>query len=590
MEIANTLATRLGELDTTIDTRGQELHDRLASRTGELHTLFDTKGALLIELLSARGGEIAQELSAIGEGVTQSVSNQTYAIANAIAAKQAEITQAIDVSSTQLRQAIDTSANGSVATLLGVNDRMKGELTNVLDQLGVTNQSLEKIISTASTNLEAIETSVGERLRDFQSALNIVSNQINLLNDTASSTLHDAGQLATTIDEHHRTLALSAGELARTQAELDTSLASRRVSLEALLSNINTKREDFENVMRSFTGLVDETFRNAETRAREIGAFLVESSQATAGIVDQQFSEIRNVTGRERERTAAAMRTAYEQANAELTNIFSQTTERFRATADEMRGMASEVQKELESTRKELAHNAAVLPQETAEQANAMRRVVNEQIQALGKLSAIVGTPERAFDVMEPTKPAEPRRAEPTRDDVLRARVPLATPRAPVAPQRPAAPAPAAPAASAERGPGWLSDLLARAEKDEKPAAPTAPARNAGPLDNLSLDIASMINHEESVDAWERYRKGEDKTFTRRLYTLQGQQTFDEIRRRYRSDQDFRGTVDRYVSEFERLLTEISRDDRDGSVTRSYLISDTGKVYTMLAHASGRIE
>jgi len=49
-------------------------------------------------------------------------------------------------------------------------------------------------------------------------------------------------------------------------------------------------------------------------------------------------------------------------------------------------------------------------------------------------------------------------------------------------------------------------------------------------------------------------------------------------------------TVDRYVSEFERLLDEVSRDDRGQVVARTYLTSETGKVYTMLAHAAGRFD
>ena len=44
------------------------------------------------------------------------------------------------------------------------------------------------------------------------------------------------------------------------------------------------------------------------------------------------------------------------------------------------------------------------------------------------------------------------------------------------------------------------------------------------------------------------------------------------------------------IQEFERLLSEVARDDRDGSLAKSYLVSDTGKVYTMLAHAAQRFE
>ena len=99
-----------------------------------------------------------------------------------------------------------------------------------------------------------------------------------------------------------------------------------------------------------------------------------------------------------------------------------------------------------------------------------------------------------------------------------------------------------------------------------------------------------MVDHAAVVDAWDRYYRNERRPFSRRIYKGQGQQTFEEIRRRYAADADFRETVDRYTQEFERVLTDVARDDRDGSLGRSYLISDQGKVYTMLAHAAGRIE
>ena len=92
------------------------------------------------------------------------------------------------------------------------------------------------------------------------------------------------------------------------------------------------------------------------------------------------------------------------------------------------------------------------------------------------------------------------------------------------------------------------------------------------------------------MELWDRYKRGERNVFTRRLYTMQGQKTFDEIRNRYRGDREFKSTVDRYISEFERLLNEASEDERGQAMARNYLTSDTGKVYTMLAHAAGRFE
>jgi hypothetical protein len=172
------------------------------------------------------------------------------------------------------------------------------------------------------------------------------------------------------------------------------------------------------------------------------------------------------------------------------------------------------------------------------------------------------------------------------------------------------APAPAttvrAPADTAQRageGGGWISDLLRGASREEAPrpqaSRPAEPVQrtngdNRNPrhmvesLNSLSVDIARAIDHDASVDLWRRYQRGERDVFTRRLYTLKGQQTFDDIKRKYDREPEFRTAVDRYISDFEKLLADVARTDRDRTVTQSYLTSDTGKVYTMLAHAAGR--
>ena len=99
-----------------------------------------------------------------------------------------------------------------------------------------------------------------------------------------------------------------------------------------------------------------------------------------------------------------------------------------------------------------------------------------------------------------------------------------------------------------------------------------------------------MIDHEAAADLWERYKRGERGMFSRRLYTAPGQKAFDEIRPSTAPDPEFRQTVEQYIHEFERLLDDVARSDRGPSVVRNYLTSDTGKVYTMLAHAAGRFD
>jgi hypothetical protein len=150
---------------------------------------------------------------------------------------------------------------------------------------------------------------------------------------------------------------------------------------------------------------------------------------------------------------------------------------------------------------------------------------------------------------------------------------------------------------------GWVADLLRRASSDEDEeeavqaprgdaagsAGGRSPAQVVDSLNSLSIDIARAIDHEASVELWDRYKRGERNVFTRRLYTLQGQKTFDELRRKYEHDGEFRRAVDNYIGDFERLLAQVAKDDTDPAVSRMYLTSDTGKVYTMLAHAAGRL-
>jgi hypothetical protein len=161
-------------------------------------------------------------------------------------------------------------------------------------------------------------------------------------------------------------------------------------------------------------------------------------------------------------------------------------------------------------------------------------------------------------------------------------------------------------AAPASARTGWLSELLTRASQEAEAAAAreTAPPPReaAAPetargerltiesLDSLAVDIARMIDHEAAAELWDRYKRGERNVATRKLYTLQGQKAFEEVRRKYRADREFMRAVDRYIGEFERLLEEVSGDERGQALSRTYLVSETGKVYTLLAHAAGRFD
>jgi hypothetical protein len=358
---------------------------------------------------------------------------------------------------------------------------------------------------------------------------------------------------------------------------------------------------------------------------------ITETSSQGSQTITEQFEMVRQNTEEERARTIDTMRAVYEQATGEAHTMLRDSSERFTELLQGMRDMAGEMQRELDQTRSELRRGILELPQETAENAAQMRRVIVDQIEALAELNRIVARHGRGIEtaadtrrVSEPMLAVVGGRAEAPLRPARPADLPPAPPAGPLAsaPLPPAPPAArrtdvpphAAPSAPAQNpAGGWLTDLLHRADdepgavREQRPPVVPAPPRGRTPerprsdkavprvaiesLDALSVDIARMIDHNAAADMWDRYNRGERKVFGRQLYTPHGQRAFDDIRGRYRANRDFRQTVDRYIGEFERLLDEVSRDERGGpQLVRTYLTSETGKVYTMLAHAAGRFD
>src|SRR5262249_19024320 len=85
------------------------------------------------------------------------------------------------------------------------------------------------------------------------------------------------------------------------------------------------------------------------------------------------------------------------------------STERFAELVGGIKQMAGEMQRELDTTRQDLRRGVFELPQETAEGAAQMRRVIVDQIEALAELNRIVARHGRGLDAAEPQRPA-PRR------------------------------------------------------------------------------------------------------------------------------------------------------------------------------------
>jgi hypothetical protein len=501
----------------------------------------------------------------------------------------------------------------------------------VIDNLGQTSAGIDQAIGSAGDRLAAVQSGLATRVEEFQHALGGISSQVASLGRLSATTQSDASTLAGQLGQHAEALATVGRDLAQQQQSLDSALERRRSSLQALIGDISGRSEAFEATLGRFAANVEDSFARSQARAQEISAALAAATRGASIAVAGQFETIRDTAAKERERTTQTLQTTVEQTNAQLTGALDHAADRFRQSVAEVKDMASQVQRELDQTRQELRRGVLDLPQETSETADAMRRVVSDQIRALKEIAALVSDSGATYDVVEPTAVAGARFEKPLLRAVERAREleapaqsetlaavaeavtgpaaesqtsgrigaselipPFARaqpqpwpPSSAGAPRPVAAPTTSASASAADRGqPGWLSNLLAAASRDEPEETAS---KGAETLEALSREISGLIDNAAAIEMWDRWRRGDTGAVSRRLYTEAGQQAFDELRRRFRTDPQFRETTTRYMQEFERLLSKIGQSDRDGAQWRAYLLSNTGKVYTILAHASGKL-
>ncbi len=521
-----------------------------------------------------------------------------------------------DVLENQAKPVVEAiSARGNdVSTRLGaLHKTVASDVVELLSQLAGTSDALQKLLDTAGSRLSTMQETITTQARDLTVAVDKANRDVTQSTQVAQSAQQKmdvtAGGLVSTIsgiaerfEEQGMMLQHATRLIDAAQANLSSTLEEKQHALHTLATGLAERTETIERTMQSFGEMLRKTMDEVSEKSRNVGALV-----------------------------STEVGTAIDQANM-----------RFAKSVEVMRQAAHDVQRDLEETREQMRRGVLELPDETRESAESMRKVVADQIAALRELSEIVArsgknveapAPQRlaassanqgggsgfgraraAEPVMTSLPPlTQPRRAEPQEARAFaapaqREPVPAAMQReparAPIPPRSSPAPRPAAkapePANGAQGNPqgGWVSDLLRRASREEDEFAPrAAPAQQGGQrsplhvvesLNSLSMDIARAIDHDAFIELWDRYQRGERNAFTRRLYTLQGEQTFDEIRSKYGREPEFRNAVDRYVTDFEKLLADVSRNDRDNMMTQTYLTSDTGKVYTMLAHAAGR--
>ena len=626
------LATSIGQgteaLDRTLQGHGEAFNAALTHQAALLGQSLKERTEAFASAINQGAISLDRTLADRSEAFTNSLADRSKAVALAIG----EHTAAMDKQLADRTHEVTTSLTERLQSIDNAFGQRAGEIDRVLAEharaveatFGRQAAHLNELLATNSAMIKQTADQVGAQSKE---AIGVLTAQTHALREVSSGLLEQIHNLTQRFENQGQAILTAAKALDSSNTKIDSILESRHQAIIGLLHAVNTKGADLDNMMRSYAGMVENALSNAETRAKQVGSAL---ARDTAGQAQQALSQIERLREEAQAHTARAvgdLKSSFETVITQIGRQLEQMRGQFDNTSRGMRDAAQKTATDLDSLRQEMQRRMEGLPQQTAQATAAIRKALADQLKEIEAITPVLTRPQIGSSTPEPYRQAQlPPRRDPFRGDEGRA------PQYDTPPQhRFEAPGDASEAPldlgavegslsqqmsaaqhAERRGPGgqgqvefrqaehrregWsVGDLLTNADapgyppQRPDPFAPRAPRpQPAGGSQGLRLDeIARAIDHRTAAEVWQRFRAGERGVLGRHLYSIDGQQTFDEISQRYDRDGEFRATVDRYIGDFERLLRDAEQNDP--SVMQNYMTSETGRVYLLLAHASGRL-
>ena len=559
-ELEALVHNEVAALEKSYNENEHKIKGLIQELVGERHALVSTTDKVA-ETLKSMGSEVPTlieklslqqiKLAKIIEGAGQNL----IALENKLATASGSLETTLANRTQQLQAVLDdytVALDATLANRAEALDMQLVERTRALD--AAFSERLALFDDSMLRSTQAIDNAVHDKARALTAAM---ENHVRALSDTLGRQVTNLDQsMLTGLEAVRRSSdnithqSLKAIEGLSSQADLlkgvsenlvhQMSGATSRfdkygqpiVTANKALEHANV-RSRLEEVGRGYSPTMDGAFTDAEARAQHLMHQLAQGSTAHTQAAAAEVERLR------------MQGDAYSQAVIlALERMRTQTDTQSRAVAAEFERMRAHIDR---------------APIATRESAEAMRSALNDQLRALEQLSSLAARERRDGAAGQHSASAH---LSLTANYAAQAGVPPPPPQAADASER------------------WsLGDLLARASRDED-------GTTRAPLLDIE-GIARALDATTASAIWSRFRAGQRGIMVRSIYTAEGRTSFDDVTERYGRDMDFRRTVDRFLTDFERLVRET--EQKSPRAVHDHLVSDAGRVYLFLAHASGRL-
>jgi len=624
---------RAGELEALVHNEVAALerayHENEVRVRGLINELVSERQSLtnnsdrVSDTIKGIGLEVTREIVAASEVAAKALSGATHTLTQEVQKSGSQLTARIQATNDQTAHLMSESGNSLLASLADMNKRIGSEVPALLDKLSGEQTRLTKIVEGAGRNLAALETALDERVNSLDMSL---GEKTEVLRDTLQHKIKDFDD---TFSDKARQLDAAIGEkmgqfdssitakaktfyqaLEKNSSEFDRNILERTRAVEQNMQRHaaqvdGTIAKGIEAVQRSNENITTQSIRTLDGLSQQ-GESLRDLSEGLLGQIrdltekfDQQGQSIMRAA-HDLESSSFRIDTVLEARHAEMSSLLNDVSSQADVLDGAMRdggrtGSGANLRERYNRAAQDVAQTssrparASAFDNGRSGDFDHMRAQLNRELEQTrsGSMESALQEQMHALETLSGYGNDHPQQVETTRP-LRRAAEPMQR----ATSQRP-------PAARQQNSDGtterWsLGDLLSRAS-DDMPlpvVADTGQGAQGNAGNNVALDLKNMaraIDMQTATDIWSRLIFFFIYTVYIEIYTRDGQVTFDEIGRRFVSDTAFRNTVSRYLVDFEQLLREVDKTDHGGNIVRSHLVSDMGRVYLLLAHASGRL-
>ncbi|WP_455481416.1 hypothetical protein V3564_03450 [Bartonella sp. B12(2025)] len=540
--LKNNLGHQLSDVSSRLEEANNQTATQISEHVGkitELTSHLNQAAQNTTESIGYLTQHIGEQLSLSTQDAEQRICAHNESLVNSLAQANSETIQAVTVMKEDLVKNVSSILKQLNQSIYNFHENNNVLLSAV--------QNIDGQFSETANNFFHNTNQVAERLSASNQALN---NNVEVLQGLSQNAFEQISHITSSFGEHAKTLSETIRVLEQSENSLSATLEEKRNTLSALSSALVSKSNEINQLIERYENIFSLALERTDTNARNSTHSLQQS----------------------------------------LNQLISEASTRFSGAAENIRRSADEVRLELSKINNDINENVQKLPEKTKETTQTIRTALNEQITALKDLVSVIQKSNQKNANEQPISTistSSTKRNDPISSEVVKKIVPPK----PILQQD----------QSKKRQNKWVSSLLERASRedtlcDEKSdnIAFTSVQTNSHPanesLNSLAAGIVRAINHNAVVDLWNHYKHGQKNITTERLYTLNGKAIFEIVKKKYMSDVNFKHFVNQYITDFEKLLRDVSRNSDSNNSVRKYLTSDTGKVYTMLAHASGRIQ